>query len=99
MESLGIKVTPGMVIVDDRFKDARKYRFKGEIDETNVADFFAKWSEGVLPLYIRTEAAPTGDAMYENDVLVTVGLNFEETVNENKDKFVMMQLYGSERSP
>merc|ERR1712192_38240 len=75
----------------------RKYRFGGEFEPTNVADFFQKWTEDALPVYMRTEAAPTGDAMYDQDVLVTVGMNYEDTVNENPHKFVMMQLYGSQQ--
>lgn len=88
VSNLGIKKSPGMVIVDNNTN--KKYLFDGDMaKDEDVKGFFDKYGSGELQAFLKTEDAPEGN---DGAVRVIVGSSFEDEVWA-ADKHVLVEFY------
>merc|ERR1719163_1233394 len=88
ISNLGIKKTPGLVIVDNNTNE--KFLFEGDVTSADDQKaFFAKYTAGELKAFLKTEDAPEKN---DDPVTVVVGSTFKEIVwNPNAD--VLVEFY------
>lgn len=83
IQSLGIKNSPGLVIVVGNNK---KYLYEGSFDsKKDLENFFQQFSEGKLTAHLRSQPIPTEN---NESVYTLVGTTFNDIVGKDKDVFV-----------
>jgi len=88
VSNLGIKKSPGMVIVDNNTN--KKYLFDGDVTKNDdLKNYFDKYAKGELVAFLKSEDVPASN---DEAVRVVVGKSFEDEVYA-EDKAVMVEFY------
>ena len=90
-EYIGVyyKELPCVKIADTRNGKLKKYNMEGEINEENIFKFIAKWEDGELTPFYKSEKIPR---VNNKPVFKLVGKNFYENVIKSK-KDVLVKFY------
>ena len=90
-EYIGVyyKELPCVKIADTRNGKLKKYNMEGEINEENIFKFIAKWEDGELTPFYKSEKIPQ---VNNKPVFKLVGKNFYENVIKSK-KDVLVKFY------
>ncbi len=90
-EYIGVyyKELPCVKIADTRNGKLKKYNMEGEINEENIFKFIAKWEDGELTPFYKSEKIPQ---VNNKPVFKLVGKNFDKNVIKSKND-VLVKFY------